>query len=296
MIIQRDSYLQRLIDRKGNGLVKVITGIRRCGKSFLLFNLFKQHLLEAGVSSDHIIEIELDNRANKELRDPDVCDRYVRSLVGEGQYYVMLDEIQMMPEFEDVLNGFLHIENLDVYATGSNSKFLSTDIITAFRGRSDEVRVHPLSFAEFHAAKNNAWDDDWADYLTYGGLPHIVSLKTDTGKAEYLQRLFAETYLRDIIDRNGVKNEDDLSDLVSVIASSVGSLTNPQKLENTFRSVKGVKFSAPTIKKYLGYLEDAFMISHAKRYDVKGRKYINTPLKYYFEDVGLRNAHLNFRQ
>lgn len=296
MTIRRDAYLRKLIDRKDNGLVKVITGIRRCGKSVLLFDLFKNHLIENGVKRDHIIEIKLDDRANKTLRDPDVCDAFVRSRIREGRFYLLLDEVQMMPEFEDVLNGFLHIGNLDVYVTGSNSKFLSTDIITEFRGRGDEVRVHPLSFAEYHAAKGNAWDDDWNEYVTYGGLPHIAALRTDEDKATYLQRLFDETYLRDIVDRNNIRNDAELADLVDVIASSVGSLTNPQKLENTFQSVKRVRISAPTIKKYLGYLEEAFMISHAKRYDVKGKKHINTPLKYYFEDVGLRNARLNFRQ
>lgn len=296
MTIARDIYLRKLIERKDNGLVKVITGIRRCGKSVLLFELFKNHLIESGVERDRIIEIKLDDRANKELRDPDACDAFVRSKIGEGKHYLLLDEVQMMPEFEDVLNGFLHIENLDVYVTGSNSKFLSTDIITEFRGRGDEVRVHPLSFAEYHAATENAWDDDWNEYVTYGGLPHVAALHTDEDKAAYLQRLFDETYLRDIIDRNTIRNDAELADLVDVIASSVGSLTNPQKLENTFQSVKRVKISAPTIKKYLGYLEEAFMVSHAKRYDIKGRKHINTPLKYYFEDVGLRNARLNFRQ
>lgn len=296
MLIQRDLYLQKLIDRKHNGLVKVVTGIRRCGKSVLLFDLFKQHLLDDGVPEDHIIEIKLDDRANKALRDPDACYEYVRSRVGAGQYYVLLDEVQLMPEFEDVLNGFLHIKNLDTYVTGSNSKFLSTDIITEFRGRGDEVRVHPLSFAEYHAASDAAWDDDWNEYSTFGGLPHITTLKSDDDKASYLQRLFSETYLRDIIERNGIKNDDELSHLIDIIASSVGSLTNPQKLERTFKSVKKVQISAPTIKRYLGYLEDAFMISQAKRYDIKGRKYINSPLKYYFEDIGLRNARLNFRQ
>jgi len=296
MVIERDAYLRKLIDRENNGLVKVVTGMRRCGKSVLLFDLFKQHLIQSGVSPDHIIGIKLDDRANKALRDPDACDGFVRSKIREGQYYVLLDEVQMMPEFEDVLNGFLHIGNLDVYVTGSNSKFLSTDIITEFRGRGDEVCAHPLSFAEYHAAMGNAWDDDWNEYATYGGLPHIAMLRTDEDKAAYLQRLFDETYLRDIVDRNNVKNDGELSDLVDAIASSIGSLTNPQKLENTFRSAKRARISAPTIKKYLGYLEEAFMISHAKRYDIKGRKHINTPLKYYFEDIGLRNARLNFRQ
>lgn len=295
-MIERNSYLQKLIDRKHNGLIKVVTGIRRCGKSVLLFGLFKQHLIDVGVPQDHIIEIKLDDRANRALRDPDACDTYVRSCMGEGQYYLLLDEVQMMSEFEDVLNGFLYLENLDTYVTGSNSKFLSTDIITEFRGRGDEVRVHPLSFAEYHAVTGNAWDDDWNEYSTFGGLPHITTLKTDEDKASYLQRLFVETYLRDIVERNAIKNDSELSDLIDIVASVIGSLTNPQKLENAFKTVKKVSISAPTIKKYLGYLEEAFMVSSAKRYDVKGKRYLNTPLKYYFEDIGLRNARLNFRQ
>jgi predicted AAA+ superfamily ATPase len=297
MIIARDHYLQQLIDREGNGLVKVVTGIRRCGKSFLLFNLFKQHLTEQeGLPEDRIIQIQLDDRKNKALRDPDACDEYVRSRVGEGRYVLLLDEVQMMPEFEDVLNGFLHIPDLDVYVTGSNSRFLSTDVITEFRGRGDEVRIHPLSFAEYHAAAAGAWDDDWNEYSTYGGMPFLLSLPTPARKAEYLRRLFEETYLRDVVERNGIRNPGELSDLVDVIASSTGSLVNPQRIEATFKSKTGSTFSAPTIKRYLGYLEEAFVISHAKRYDVKGRKHIGTPLKYYFEDVGLRNARLNFRQ
>ncbi|MEG1168252.1 MAG: ATP-binding protein [Gordonibacter sp.] len=296
MVIARSGYLQKLIDRKHNGLVKIVTGIRRCGKSYLLFTLFKQHLLSSGVPEDRIIQIQLDDRQNKALRNPDACDEFVRSRIGEGQHYVLLDEVQMMPEFEDVLNGFLHIENLDTYVTGSNSKFLSTDIITEFRGRGDEVRVHPLSFAEYHAAINENWDDDWNNYATYGGLPYVALLKADNDKAAYLQRLFTETYLRDIIERNKVKNDGELSDLVDIVASAIGSLTNPQKLENTSKTVKRVAISAPTIKKYLGYLEGAFIITPSKRYDVKGRKHISTPLKYYFEDIGLRNARLNFRQ
>ncbi len=295
-MIRRDGYLQKLIDRERNGLVKVVTGVRRCGKSFLIFNLFHEHLLSQGVPEDHIIEIQLDDRKNKALRNPDVCDEYVKSRVGEGQHYVLLDEVQMMPGFEDVLNGFLHIGNLDVYATGSNSRFLSTDVITEFRGRGDEVRVHPLAFSEYHGAVNGDWDDDWNDYSTYGGLPYILSLKSDADRAEYLQRLFRETYLQDIVERNKVRNDAELSDLVDVIASSVGSLTNPQRIVDTFKSVKKVSISAPTVKSYLAYLEDAFLVSHAKRFDVKGRKHIRTPCKYYFEDVGLRNARLNFRQ
>jgi len=296
MRIERPGYLVKLIDRKHSGLIKVITGVRRCGKSYLLFNIFKEHLLTSGVSENHIISIALDDRKNKTLRDPDICNDYVRSQVGSGQYYLFLDEVQLLSEFEDVLNGFLHIENLDVYVTGSNSRFLSSDVITEFRGRGDEVRVHPLSFSEFFSAKNNSWDDAWADYLTFGGMPYLVSLKNDQDKITYLNRLFKETYFRDIVERYKVRQENELAELVNIVASSVGSLTNPDKLERTFKSVKNVSLSAPTIKNYLGYLEDAFLLSHAHQYDVKGKKYISTPLKYYFEDVGLRNARLNFRQ
>jgi len=296
MRIARDLYLDKLIARKHNGLVKVVTGVRRCGKSYLLFELFKEHLLNSGVSRDHIIDIQLDDRKNKALRDPDACDAFVRERVGEGQYYVMLDEVQLMPEFEDVLLGFLHIPNLDVYATGSNSKFLSSDIITEFRDRGDQVRVHPLSFSEYHAALAHDWDDDWNDYMTFGGMPHVATLTDDRDKVAYLKGLYEETYLRDIVERNKVQNEEELSELVDVVASAIGSLTNPTKLEKTFKTVKGMSLSAPTIRKYLGYLKDAFLISEAKRYDIKGRKNIANSLKYYFEDVGLRNARLNYRQ
>lgn len=270
--IKRDTYLQKLIDCKHNGAVKVITGIRRCGKSVLLFDLFKGHLLENGVLGSHIIEIKLDDRANKSLRDPDACDEFVRSRIGEGMHYVLIDEVQMMPEFEDVLNGFLHIENLDVYVTGSNSRFLSTDIITEFRGRGDEVRVHPLSFSEYHKALGGDWEDNWNEYLTYGGLPRVALLKSDEEKALYLQRLFAETYLRDIVERNKIRNDAELSDLIDVIASAIGSLTNPQKLENTFKTVMKSNISAPTIKKYLGYLEEAFCREPCKALRHKGQE------------------------
>jgi predicted AAA+ superfamily ATPase len=296
MRVERESYLKKLINRKHNGLIKVITGVRRCGKSYLLFNLFKEHLLDSGVSEGQIISVALDDRQNKALRDPDACDYYIRSRVGKGQNYLFLDEIQLLPEFEDVLNGFLHIENLDVYVTGSNSKLLSSDVITEFRGRGDEVRVHPLSFSEFNSVQLGNWDDAWADYLTFGGMPYVVSLRNDQDKVSYLDKLFTETYLRDIVERNKIKQDAELAELVNIVASSVGSLTNPDKLERTFRSVKNSSLSAPTIKNYLGYLEDAFLLNHAHQYNVKGKKYISTPLKYYFEDVGLRNARLSFRQ
>ena len=296
MRIKRDLYLDKLIARKHNGMVKVVTGVRRCGKSYLLFELFMEHLLASGVPRERIIDVQLDDRENKALRDPDACDAHVRERVGEGQHYVLIDEVQLMPEFEDVLLGFLHIPNLDVYVTGSNSKFLSSDIITEFRGRGDQVRVHPLSFSEYHSAMGRDWDDDWGDYMTFGGMPYAATLGSDRERASYLQGLFEEVYLRDVVDRYSVRNVGELGELVDVVASATGSLTNPDKLEKTFKTVKGVTLSAPTIRKYLGYFEDAFLISEAKRYNVKGRKYIGGPLKYYFEDVGLRNARLNFRQ
>ena len=296
MIFPRESYLQKLVARKHNGMVKVVTGVRRCGKSFLLFKLFRQHLLDSGVEESRIISIQLDDRASKALRDPDACDEYIRSRIGEGRHYVLIDEVQMMDEFEDVLNGLLHLDNVDVYVTGSNSKFLSKDVITEFRGRGSEVRVHPLSFAEYHAAMGGDWDDNWNEYCAFGGMPAAALMADERDKAAYLRNLFAETYIRDIVERNGIRNDAELGELVDVVASAVGSLTNPAKIANTFKSKKQAGISAPTVKKYLDYLEDAFLVSHAKRYDVKGRKYINTPVKYYFEDIGLRNARLNFRQ
>lgn len=295
--IARDDYLQQLIDRKHNGLVKIVTGIRRCGKSYLLFTLFKQHLLDSGVPEDHIIEIALDDRANKSLRDPDVCYQYVKnSIKDNGLYYVMLDEVQFMPDFEDVLNGFLHFGNADVYVTGSNSRFLSTDIITEFRGRGDEIRVHPLSFAEYYAAVQGDWTDAWNDYMTFGGLPLVLAQPDDTAKTAYLNHLMDEIYLRDIIERNNIRNEAGFSELVDVLASGIGSLTNPTRLEHTFKSAAKLSISQPTIVKFLGYLEDAFLITKASRYDIKGRRHIGALSKYYFEDIGLRNARLNFRQ
>lgn len=297
MEFQRDAYLRRLISRKQNGLVKVVTGARRCGKSYLLFELFARHLLESGVKKTKIISVQLDDFQNRSLRDPEACNDYVRRRVKEqGQHYLLLDEVQLMTDFEDVLNGFLHIPNLDVYVTGSNSRFLSTDVITEFRGRGDEVRVHPLSFSEYHQALGGDWENNWNDYMTFGGMPYAATLSEDQDKTTYLQRLFQEIYLRDIVERYQIRNDGELSDLVDVVASTVGSLTNPTKLAHTFASEKHVSLSAPSIKKYLDYLEDAFIINHAKRYDVKGRKHIGSPLKYYFEDVGLRNARLNFRQ
>lgn len=298
MVIPRDRYLELLVSRKHNGLIKIITGMRRCGKSFLLFKLFKEHLIAEGVPESHIIRIELDDRRNKSLRDPDVCLEYVTSLLkDEGQYYLLIDEVQFMAEFEDVLNSFLHMDNLDTYVTGSNSKFLSTDIITEFRGRGDEIHVRPLSFAEYCAVyPNMAWDDAWNIYHTYGGLPYAVLLDKAEDKAQYLKRLFREVYLKDIVERNKVQNNIQMGILLDIISSSIGSLTNPRKLENTFKSDGNIRISAATIKQYLDYFIDAFMVEKAERYDIKGKKYISTPQKYYFSDLGLRNARLNFRQ
>lgn len=298
MIIQRKRYLDKLIAHKHNGLIKTITGIRRCGKSYLLFRLFKNHLLSEGVMPSHIIEIELDNRINKSLRDPDRCLEYVRGMIKDGDmYYLLIDEVQYMAEFEDVLNSFLHIENLDTYVTGSNSRFLSKDIITEFRGRGDEICVFPLSFGEYcQTCPDRRWEDAWNLYCKYGGLPYTALLADTEEKDSYLKRLFGEVYIRDILERNNIKNSLALERLIDIISSGIGSLTNPQKLENAFKSMGGIKLSAATIKSYLDCLEDAFMIEKAERYDIKGKKYISTPQKYYFTDIGLRNARLNFRQ
>ena len=297
MEIKRDIYLDRLIRREKNGLIKIVTGVRRCGKSYLLFNLFHNYLLDKGVKEDHIIEIALDDRSNKELRDPDNMLKYVKErIVDRDTYYIILDEVQLLAEFEDVLNSFMHIRNADVYVTGSNSKFLSSDLVTEFRGRGDEIRIYPLSFREYCSVYEGSADEAWDDYFTYGGLPLILSRETAEEKAEYLMSLFQKVYLSDIIDRHKVRNQEELDELVDILASAVGSLTNPLKLANTFKSVKKKNISDKTLKKYMDYLMDAFLVSKAVRYDIKGRKYIGSPAKFYFEDVGLRNARLNFRQ
>lgn len=297
MDIKRDKYLNDLINRMHNGMIKVVTGIRRCGKSYLLFNIFKNYLLEQGVPASHIIMIELDQRKNKKYRDPDVILDYIESLIEEdGQYYIMLDEVQMLQEFEEVLNSLLHIRNADVYVTGSNSKFLSKDVITEFRGRGDEIHIYPLTFKEFMEAYDGDMYHGWAEYVVYGGLPLTVTMKTEEQKISYLTNLFKETYLRDIIERYHIEKIQELEDLINILASSIGSLTNPPKLEATLKSVIQSTISLNTIRQYIEYLEDAFIINKANRYNVKGRKYIGTPLKYYFEDVGLRNARLGFRQ
>lgn len=297
MEIKRDIYLDRLIRREKNGLIKIVTGVRRCGKSYLLFNLFHNYLLDKGVKEDHIIEIALDDRSNKELRNPDNMLNYVKErIVDRDTYYIILDEVQLLVEFEDVLNSFMHIRNADVYVTGSNSKFLSSDLVTEFRGRGDEIRIYPLSFREYCSVYEGSADEAWDDYFTYGGLPLILSRETAEEKAEYLMSLFQKVYLSDIIDRHKLRNQEELDELVDILASAVGSLTNPLKLANTFKSVKKKTISDKTLKKYMDYLMDAFLVSKAVRYDIKGRKYIGSPAKFYFEDVGLRNARLNFRQ
>lgn len=297
MDIKRDKYLNDLINRMHNGMIKVVTGIKRCGKSYLLFNIFKNYLLEYGVTASHIITIELDQRKNKKYRDPDTILDYIESLIEDDeQYYIMLDEVQMLQEFEEVLNSLLHIRNADIYVTGSNSKFLSKDVITEFIGRGDEIHIYPLTFKEFMEAYDGDMYRGWAEYVVYGGLPLTVTMKTEEQKISYLTNLFKETYLKDIIERHHIEKTQGLEDLVNILASAIGSLTNPPKIEATFKSAIQSTISLNTIRQYIEHLEDAFIINKANRYNVKGRKYIGTPLKYYFEDVGLRNARLGFRQ
>ena len=297
MEIKRDKYLQDLINRMHNGMIKVVTGIRRCGKSYLLFKLFKNYLLDQGIPADHIITVELDLRRNRQYRKPDAILDYIDSLItDDGQYYILLDEVQMLADFEEVLNSLLHIDNADLYVTGSNSKFLSKDVITEFRGRGDEIHIFPLTFKEFMEGYDGDIYHGWAEYVIYGGLPLTVTMKTEEQKVNYLTNLFKETYLKDIVERHNIEKVHEMEDLVNILASSIGSLTNPPKIEATFKSLIHSDISLNTIRQYIEYLEDAFIVSKANRYDVKGRKYIGTPLKYYFEDVGLRNARLGFRQ
>ena len=297
MEIKRGVYLDKLIRKKKNGLIKVVTGVRSCGKSYLLFRLFHDHLLGSGVPEDHIIEIALDDRSNKALRDPDAMLMFIKENVRDnGDYYIVLDEVQYLDEFEDVLNSLLHISNADVYVTGSNSKFLSSDVITQFRGRGDEIHVYPLSFSEYLPAYQGTEDEAWDDYLVYGGLPLVLTMNEPEDKAEYLNALFQKVYISDIVERHNVRNRAELDELVDILASAVGSYTNHNKLARTFKSVKGKTISDKTIKNYVDYLIDSFLISKAVRYDIKGKKYIGSPSKYYFEDVGLRNARLGFRQ
>lgn len=295
--IKRDVYLNKLIRRKENGLIKIITGIRRCGKSYLLDPLFKNHLLESGVKEDHIIKLELDKEENIKYRDSHELNEYIKSQIKDkNMYYILLDEIQMVDGFESVLNGFLYERNLDVYVTGSNSKFLSSDIITEFRGRGDEIKVFPLSFSEYAEAFKGDKQDAWNEYVLYGGLPLILSKKTDEEKSKYLKDLFDQTYIKDIIERNNIQRVDILDSIINMLASSVGSLTNPKKIYDTFVSNGEKEISSNTVNSYIKYIEDSFIVNKSDRYDVKGKKYIQTPQKYYFSDIGLRNARLNFRQ
>ena len=297
MEIKRDIYLEQLKIRKNNGMIKIITGIRRCGKSFLLFVLYKKYLLENGVDKDHIIEIALDGIEYEELRDPKKCFQYIKNEIKDEQmYYLLLDEVQFMPRFEEVLNSLLRIHNIDMYVTGSNSKFLSSDIVTEFRGRGDEIRIYPLSFAEFYAAFGGDYDDAWNEYMIYGGLPQVVQFSVERQKAEYLKNIFTNVYIKDVVERNKIHNVDEINTLIDILASAIGASTNPTKISNTFKSDRGIIYNNKTISNHIDYLVETFLISKANRYDIKGRKYVGANLKYYFSDVGLRNARLNFRQ
>lgn len=297
MEIKRDRYLNLLISKKHNGLIKVITGMRRCGKSYLLFTLFKDYLLSEGIEKSHIIEIAFDAYENKQYRDPDVLYPYLKEQIkDDGMYYVLLDEVQLLGEFEAILNSLTRMKNVDVYVTGSNARFLSKDVITEFRGRGDEVHMYPLSFAEFMSVYPGTKQDGWNEYMLYGGLPLVLSFTTPDQKIAFLKSLFEETYISDIVGRHNIRNKAELEELLNILSSAIGSLTNPEKLSATFRSVKNKKISSATIRKYIDYLCDSFLIDSAVRYDVKGKKYIDTPVKYYFTDMGLRNARLNFRQ
>ena len=297
MIIDRNKYLSRLLDSRLNGLVKIVTGIRRSGKSFLLFNIFKQRLLNEGVDAGHIIEMQFDDFANKRYRVPEVFYNYVKERIKDGRvYYIILDEVQLLGDFEDVLNGLMHIENVDIYVTGSNARFLSKDIVTEFRGRGLQIHISPLSFAELMTFYNGSKEDALEHYLRYGGLPQVALQPNDEYRSTVLKDLLKETYIIDILERNRVKNSAELEELLAMLASGIGGLTNPQKLSNTFKTVKNVSIGAPTLKSYIDYFCDAFLVEQVSRYDVKGKRYIGTPLKYYFSDLGLRNALLNFRQ
>lgn len=310
-MIQRDIYMSRLIDRMNNGSIKIITGIRRCGKSVLLFDLFGNYLLQSGIDKNHVIKFAFDSETdleligenpidlaeNKKKVDPHKFSAYIKSkITDDGKYYLLLDEVQALGAFETVLNGFLYRKNLDVYVTGSNSKFLSSDIVTEFRGRGDEVRVYPLSFSEFYSARGGDKYEAWDEYHIFGGMPALFERKTDEQKSKYLQSLISTVYLTDIVERNNVSHKDELDSMVDFLCSSIGSYTNPKKISDTLKSVKGKSISDVTAKNYLSYLTDAFLFEGAKRYDVKGKKYFETLIKYYIADVGLRNARLNFRQ
>lgn len=297
MEIKRNRYLNTLISKKHNGLIKVITGMRRCGKSYLLFTLFKEHLLSDGIDEDHIIEIAFDAFENKKYRDPDVLYPYLKKQIkDDAMYYILLDEVQLLGEFESILNSLIRMKNVDVYVTGSNARFLSKDVITEFRGRGDEVHMYPLSFAEFMSVYPGTKQDGWNEYMLYGGIPLVLEFTTPDQKIAFLKSLFEETYISDIVGRHNIRNKAELEELLNILSSAIGSLTNPQKLSATFQTVKKKKISNSTIKRYIDYLCDSFLIDSAIRYDVKGKKYIDTPVKYYFTDMGLRNARLNFRQ
>ena len=298
MEIKRDYYLKELIDRIDNGLIKIITGIRRCGKSYLLNIIFKNYLIEQGVNKEHIIQLSLDENKNKKYLEPDSLDEYIRSLIKDkNKYYILLDEVQEVKDFEAVLIGFMHINNLEIYVTGSNSKFLSSDIVTEFRGRGDEIRVYPLSFSEFYSVYNGSEEKALNEYYTFGGLPLTVLSKTDNTKINYLKAQKDNVYINDIVDRNKIQNKEELEMLVQIIASDIGCLTNPLKLSNNFKERdKFSKIADKTIYNYLGYLQDAFMIEKVKRFDVKRNRVIKTPQKYYFTDMGIRNSFLDFRQ
>ena len=298
MEIKRDYYLNELVDRLDNGLIKIITGIRRCGKSYLLNTIFKNYLIEQGIEENHIIQLSLDERNNLKYLNPDTLDEYIRSLIiDEKKYYLLLDEIQEVTEFESVLIGFMHINNVEIYVTGSNSKFLSSDIVTEFRGRGDEIRIYPLSFSEFYSVYDGSEEKALSEYYTFGGLPLTIIAKTDNAKINYLKTQKDNVYINDIVDRNKVQNKEELEMLVQIIASNVGSLTNPLKLSNNFKERdKMSSMTDKTIYKYLGHLQDAFLIEKARRFDVRGKRFIETPQKYYFTDMGIRNSFLDFRQ
>ena len=297
MEIRRDIYLNKLISKKHNGLIKVVTGMRRCGKSYLLFNLFKEYLVNEGVNENHIIEIAFDSFENRKYRDPEVLFPYLMEKIADNEmYYVLLDEVQMLDDFESVLNSLGRKKNVDVYVTGSNAKFLSKDIITEFRGRGDEVHMYPLTYSEFMSVYDGDKQEGWRDYVLFGGIPLVLGFETADQKSDFLKSLFEETYISDITGRNNIRNKAELEELLNILSSAIGSLTNPSKLSATFKSVKNKTISKDTIIKYIDYLKDSFIIDSAIRYDIKGKKYINTPSKYYFTDLGLRNARLNFRQ
>lgn len=297
MEINRDYYLNQLVSAKNNGMIKIVTGLRRSGKSYLLFKLFYEKLIEDGVSENNIIRIALDDLENAEFREKIALYKHVKSQVTDSDiYYVLLDEIQLVDGFEEVLNSFLHISNVDVYVTGSNSRFLVKDVVTEFRGRGCEIRVYPLSFKEFYSIRNDDFMTAWTEYLTYGGLPLVASMKSHKEKSDYLSNLFSTVYLNDVIDRYKIRNKTEFEDLLNVISSSIGSLTNPVKLQNTFKTKEKSTITNKTITSYINYLEDAFLIQTSERFDIKGRKYIGANKKYYFTDLGLRNARLNFRQ